>query len=399
MNKSFGVCIYIFLLSIPGAEKSSLVLLSLHTVYLIFYSKDISDAYKYSFLDFLLMIFIAFSAASMLMSGFLLRGVKALAPVVPAYIIYFVIIRYLKTTNDIKILFISFVATGLVVALKVLVATYYLGGNYLESQVLVASANTPILITPNDSVFLSIILPFSYAVAISVSSNVIRVLSILNAILVLVISVILHSRSCFFITIFTTVISIFYLAGNKRMIYLSLLVFFIIILEIALGMGISKKIFGSIDITGGRIPLWLVAMQMISEAPIFGFGPNTYGVNYMRILPTILSGDMIVVPGNVRWAHNIFLEIAAERGLVALGLFVAILLLNLRVARNTYISCEGEKKVFVFCTNLSLVASILAGFIELSLMKLWVVILYSVLFSLIGVLNRQLNNQRMINRQ
>lgn len=63
-----------------------------------------------------------------------------------------------------------------------------------------------------------------------------------------------------------------------------------------------------------RIVMWKTALAMIHAKPLLGHGVNTFMANYNHY-----AGDATLWPA---YAHNCFLQIAAETGLVGLGLFL-----------------------------------------------------------------------------
>lgn len=102
-----------------------------------------------------------------------------------------------------------------------------------------------------------------------------------------------------------------------------------------------------------RCHLWLRALQAIKAKPLFGCGINTYVLNYSKY-------DQIKswrVPGY--YAHNGYLQLAAETGLIALGLFLWIIFLALRCGYQAYKSGEPDQK--------PIIAGFMAGTIALLL--------------------------------
>ena len=71
-----------------------------------------------------------------------------------------------------------------------------------------------------------------------------------------------------------------------------------------------------------RLVMWQAAMGMIRDRPILGHGVNTFMANYLRYW---VGGER-----QPRYAHNCYLQVAAETGLVGLVSFVALLWLFFR---------------------------------------------------------------------
>jgi O-antigen ligase len=76
----------------------------------------------------------------------------------------------------------------------------------------------------------------------------------------------------------------------------------------------------------GRSDLWSVAWQIGADHPVEGVGVNNFRAespNYVRRPGTLEFVDLIAEKPKV--AHNVFLQLFAEVGLVGLGLFAAVL--------------------------------------------------------------------------
>lgn len=66
-----------------------------------------------------------------------------------------------------------------------------------------------------------------------------------------------------------------------------------------------------------RIKLWGGALNMIKEHPFLGFGVNTYTRNFPKYKPQDYP--------DVRYAHNSYLHMAAEIGIIGSGIFLVFL--------------------------------------------------------------------------
>ncbi|HVR30870.1 MAG TPA: O-antigen ligase family protein [Thermoanaerobaculia bacterium] len=71
----------------------------------------------------------------------------------------------------------------------------------------------------------------------------------------------------------------------------------------------------------GRASEMTVAWQMLRDHPLIGVGPGNYQHHYLLYAPPLALDDR----GEPRRAHSLYLEVAAESGLLGLALFSAIL--------------------------------------------------------------------------
>jgi len=122
----------------------------------------------------------------------------------------------------------------------------------------------------------------------------------------------------------------------------------LVIITILLPSPVKRRILNSFDIretagtTWERYQLWKGTLRMVKEHPLFGFGINTYSRNFPRYKPEEYP--------DLRYAHNSFLQMASEIGILGLFSFLVI------VGR---ILQEGFKKLQVHRENL-----ILLGFLS-----------------------------------
>ena len=100
--------------------------------------------------------------------------------------------------------------------------------------------------------------------------------------------------------------------------------------------------------TADRVAMWTTAIRMISDRPILGHGLNTFMANYLAYW---VGGER-----QPRYAHNCYLQVAAETGLVGLAAFLALLGLLFRQLTAGLRRLSGDDQIIL----LGLVAGLLA---------------------------------------
>ncbi len=91
----------------------------------------------------------------------------------------------------------------------------------------------------------------------------------------------------------------------------------------------------------GRISENMTALEMIRSSPLFGVGLNSYSY----LFPTFSKKLGLALVATEREAHNIYLEVAAETGLVGFAVFLFVLLYSLRTiyrARRSFKQAKME---------------------------------------------------------
>jgi putative inorganic carbon (HCO3(-)) transporter len=96
----------------------------------------------------------------------------------------------------------------------------------------------------------------------------------------------------------------------------------LLIIFITLSYVAPERMFSLADFKSGttweRLMLWKGTINMIKEHPILGFGVNTYSRNFPKYKPAEYP--------DARYAHNSYLQMASEIGVVGALLFLAFLL-------------------------------------------------------------------------
>jgi len=83
-----------------------------------------------------------------------------------------------------------------------------------------------------------------------------------------------------------------------------------------------------------RIYIWKATIQLIRENPFSGYGVGTFPVYFSKVIPLEL---LVYYPPSeqfVTHAHNEFLEILLEMGVIGLGVFLWIIIATLKSAFN-----------------------------------------------------------------
>jgi O-antigen ligase len=135
-----------------------------------------------------------------------------------------------------------------------------------------------------------------------------------------------------------------------------------------------------------RLSLWWIASRMFLDAPWLGHGPYTYGLLYGEYLSRGAPGWMRLDPHEVvPWAHDLYLEVLAERGLLG---FAAFLWMGIAAGIAIQRSLRGANPALR--ARGSGVRGALAGFLvlavfESSFVRIWVAVVF---FALLGMVER-----------
>lgn len=135
-----------------------------------------------------------------------------------------------------------------------------------------------------------------------------------------------------------------------------------------------------------RIGHWLVAWEMFKEAPLLGKGTHTFGEFYLPYLSRVeLPKGVTPEIARIPWAHNLFLEILAERGLLGLvGFLAPVLAMGHRLLRARSQAVPPLARTLALGLAGSLLVFLAQGLFDLTFLKDWVLLVFWLLGALVA---------------
>ncbi len=100
-----------------------------------------------------------------------------------------------------------------------------------------------------------------------------------------------------------------------------------------------------------RLLIWKTTLEMIKDNPIFGSGIGTFKMNYLNYQAEFLKNNpyYIQYSGKAGEAHNEYLQMWAEIGIVGLGIFIGIILIFYSLIIDYWKENDSDKeKIIVF---------------------------------------------------
>lgn len=100
-----------------------------------------------------------------------------------------------------------------------------------------------------------------------------------------------------------------------------------------------------------RFLIWKTTLEMIKDRPIFGSGIGAFKMNYLNYQAEFLKNNpyYIKYSGKAGEAHNEYLQVWAEIGIIGLGIFIGIILMFYSLIINYLKKNDNDKeKIIVF---------------------------------------------------
>lgn len=370
-----GVCAYVAGVALPFRWDIPLVILALSGGFVSFFRRRNIPTDR-SRLLFPVLIFLWATGLSILASEDIGRSVRLSAPLVPAVLLFFLIVDHFHGPRHTRLLYLSFSAVGFGLALAVL-RTVWTNGWIVPPgwQNRISDVQSPLLIVPNDTAFLAVIAPLSMAVLCGEARKAVQVLSALSILLSVCAVCLIQSR----VGILTMSASITCAAAFLR---LRLALAFglavlpaTVLIDGSLGFPLATKFAllwsaGPGQLWDARIPIWSAAWAAFLKAPLWGNGLHTFDYT---------SPDSV----HLRWAHNLYLETLAEQGIIGLAALGFVLASGLSAAWRIQRAELPETRILGAGALAALIGFCFAAFFELSFLRQWVVI---ILFTFVAVI-------------
>lgn len=237
---------------------------------------------------------------------------------------------------------------------------------------------------PNDLVILCLLAPFSLHLLFARKSRLVQAMAMLSLLTSTACIIVYQSRGG--LLLLAVAAGLFLLRLNRRAALLTaaLLAAGAAIADGLLGFPLATKFSGLASLST-RIPAWLIAWEMFLDAPLFGQGPGAFSVAYNHYASGLhLPGWVVFDPRHMPWAHQLYLELLAERGLAGLltfGVLVGLVVARVRVGLAPG-APDGGRIPLLLAVGYSLALALLAGLFEVSLLRYWFLMMLALLTGL-----------------
>ena len=282
-------------------------------------------------------------------------------------ILYFTIINVINQKKEFNSFIKIFSITSFLVSIYALIHYYGLDPYFSEINQITSTIGQKNWI----SNYLAIIFPiiFSYYLLEKIRKNKViyyLLLSILYATLM-----ICQSRGIWISISLTLIFAIYIIIKfkfyeifktNKKWLVLILVTFLVITIIYSTdnflnksAITVTERAVSIFDIQGSslnaRLLMWRTTFEMIKDRPMFGSGIGTFKMNYLDYQAEFLKNnpEYIKYSGKAREAHNEYLQMWAELGIIGLGIFIGIILTFFNLIINYLKKVDDDKdKMIVF---------------------------------------------------
>jgi O-antigen ligase len=383
------VCVYIGGLALPVPSTLWLIVLPAGGLWIIIFSRLNQLRHPVTLLVPLL-IFLGATALSAITSEDPSRSLRLSAPIAPAFLLFFLIADCFEGAKHTRLLYLTCSAVGLAISLEVLWSAWRRHWAIPPGwENWLSDFRSPLLVVPNDTVLLAVVAPLSLALLFGTGNGLEskmlgrrkrlpnQVLPAASIVLSMVAVCVIRSRIATLTIIVSLAVAAALVRPRLAIAYGLGVTAVVAVVDASLGFPLLTKfarLWGQKDFWNGRLPIWSAAWTGFTTSPILGHGPHTFSyVSPARI--------------HLRWAHNLYLEILCEQGIIGFGALALVLYQVFSAVRANYHRNIPEERWLCAGASAAWIGFSLAGIFELTFLREWVVTIFFVLLGSISQLS------------
>jgi putative inorganic carbon (HCO3(-)) transporter len=378
---AIGVLQYLFSLCITINPNIPLILLSISCAFVGNKSHQFSFSYK----SVLILCIFGFFVSLVISSIFALDISKSLFLIFsyfPSILLFFLIVE-LFNISFCYLVFLSFTIISLIISSTSLII--YITSNSSNPQIWINEISNFYIVVPNDLVIVSILIPYSTVLALKKPKSVVGMISIISILAALASVVIYKSRTgmvCSLVSISCVVLFL----SRRRLVDIGIAsVAFLILVDWVQGFEIINKVE---RIWQSRLFIWITGLAMFTDSPWLGHGPRSFGQLYLPYRNSLNLPDWILVDNRwMPWAHNLYLEIMVEQGLIGILCFLGMIIFGFLSILQSLRNGMGDIRILSAGVFASFMSIVVAAFFELTFIRHYFIVIFFSVFALIHAIS------------
>lgn len=359
--------LFVVSLAVPGAIVPGLVLLATAALLSLAGDAPTHTDRRWDPLSLTLVAFVLVSIVSVFGSSVTQRAVETSYVLVPAALFY-ALVRFHCAPSHLRWIACSFTTAAAVVGCIVLAVARK--ETDTDPSFLMSRVPLNYFSVPNDLVLIALTVPLAFAMLSGCVSPTMRTLLVASLLPGLAAIIVYRSNAALLALLCGVTLMSLLTRKQHIVIGLAALILGILAFDALNGFSLLGK-FAHATVWGNRLPLWLAAWQMFLDAPLLGHGPGAFSQLYSYYaadarLPTWIDPD----PRHAPWAHSLYLELLAERGLAGLLSFVAAIVLAVRRLWQSR-TAGAPMAAWPAALVSALFAFLVVGLFDMSLLRQW----------------------------
>lgn len=337
---------YVYDFRINQAVIINVLVMVMFTFYLLHIIKKGEFSYKISPLNFPLFMFVLTAILSLLINNNLrLNNLKENFNLLSCFLIYFLVINNLRNKKSFYFCIKIFLIVTSIVSVYLLIQYYELDPFLHDITRLTSTLGNPNYVAN----YLALVFPINFALFLIAKKKKKKIFYETALIINYTGIIICHTRAIWAALFFSFLFSVFLifkfkvikiLKENKKWLILLFSVFLIITIIYSVDNPLNRSSINAteraasvFDAQGNplksRFLIWQSTLNMIKNKPLFGLGVGSFPLNYLYYQADFLSQkpDYLKYNTKAAEAHNEYLQIWSEMGMVGLLFFLLFIYL------------------------------------------------------------------------
>lgn len=379
-----SVLFYLFSIGLPIPPVYSLCVIGIVGT---FTTQAIDETYiNNKKMFFILFIYLVLTSISCVFSINVTQSIKMSSYILPCIILYYLTIKNFKL-DTLNYIFITLSSTSILISTLLFLVIIFNPSLSPTEWIKLASFSN--ITVPNDLIILALYSPISLSIIYVTKKMTLKVLSFISLLFSLITIMFFLSRTSFAVYL-VSLFCMFSLIKPKNALVFAVLLIPMIFIADSFNHHLLLNKITSLPTWTARIPLWLAAWHIFLDSPFFGSGSGSFALLIDSYLNNIVVPDWVYRDSrHIPWAHNLYLETMAERGIIGILFLVYFLIYLGGVLWKTYKINEFYTKIMASAVLSMLVGILIAGMFELSLNRHWFLVILSVIAALTTILSEQ----------
>jgi O-antigen ligase len=367
---SIGVCAYVAGVAVPSSGNIPLIVLVACSGATIAFTKPTRQAGD-RLLSGSVLVFVAATALSIGLSDDPETSAGLIEWLLPGCLLFFLISSYLTDVSQIRWLYLTLSLVSLGLCLLLLTSVWIDG--WVSPNVWAFNTGSPLLMVGNDVTLFAVIAPLSFVLFYREGPRRSGLVALMSLVLALGIICVFRSRGAVF-TFLASLTCVAFLIRPSLAIRLGvLLVTATLLIDAMMGFPLILKFIAPWDaVIEPRFYLWQAAWKEFRLAPWFGHGPLT---------TVYTAADARTA---MRWSHNLYLDVLVWQGVFGFVAFMFMLMIGFFRAWETHRRATDDVRLLNAGAFTALTAFCLGGIWEISLLRVWAVLILFAVFGVIG---------------
>ena len=342
---SLLVCKHVYNFRINQTVIINLLIFGMFAFYILNAINEEKFTYSKNSLNLPILFFVLFTTLSILLKNTLSISQKDFTIFLSYFIIYFLVINNIRNKNSFNLYSIIFLITASLISLYLIIQYYELDPFLSDIQQLTSTLGNQNYVAS----YLALIFPIAFSFFLIETKKINKILFEVVLLINYTGIIICHTRAIWAALFFSLLLFRYLLShykmnkilkDNKKWLIILFSLFILITLIYSTENPLNRssitaveRAISAFDMQGSslrsRLLIWQSTMDMIKDRPLFGSGLGTFPLYYLNYQADFLqkNPNYLNFAGKAGEAHNEYLQLGAETGIIGLLVFILIIVI------------------------------------------------------------------------